>query len=234
MRMFTKLAAVALTAAVATSPAHAVDNYLFGFSPFGTQTLVLNGGAFTLQATDSGWYFQDGSHTAANNNYIVGDCTSCALKGSYNNYFIFNLGQITATITSATLSIGNGGGYVAGVLSTYSLFDVNTPVNQLDVQRSAGAAGAAIFDDFQSGSLFGSRSITAVVQNSQVDTTLNAFAIAALNAGRGTTFAIGGTLRPGNVVPGAVPEPATWGMIILGFGIVGTSLRRRRRLTVLA
>lgn len=26
---------------------------------------------------------------------------------------------------------------------------------------------------------------------------------------------------------GAVPEPATWAMMILGFGLVGTSLRRR-------
>lgn len=27
----------------------------------------------------------------------------------------------------------------------------------------------------------------------------------------------------------AVPEPATWGMMILGFGVVGSQLRRRRR-----
>jgi hypothetical protein len=28
-------------------------------------------------------------------------------------------------------------------------------------------------------------------------------------------------------VSGAVPEPATWGMMILGFGLVGMSMRRR-------
>ena len=30
-------------------------------------------------------------------------------------------------------------------------------------------------------------------------------------------------------VGGAVPEPATWGMMILGFGVVGGAMRRRRR-----
>ena len=36
---------------------------------------------------------------------------------------------------------------------------------------------------------------------------------------------------PGNVIaagPGAVPEPATWAMLILGFGLIGGALRRRK------
>jgi PEP-CTERM motif len=229
MKFYTKIALAALATVASASPAYAVDNYLFGFSPFGSQTLTLNG-SIVLSVTDSGWYFQSGIHNVGNNNYIVGDCTSCGNSGSFNNYFVFDLGQVTAPITSAVLSIGNGNGYVAGVLSTYSLFDVSTAVGQLDVERAtASAAGAAIFNDFESGTLFGTRSITSVVQNSQVSTTLNSDAVAALNSARGQRWAIGGTLRPGNVVPG-VPEPSTWGMLILGFGIVGASLRRRARL----
>ena len=30
------------------------------------------------------------------------------------------------------------------------------------------------------------------------------------------------------VPPPAVPEPATWGMMLLGFGVVGYAMRRRR------
>lgn len=33
-------------------------------------------------------------------------------------------------------------------------------------------------------------------------------------------------------VPGAVPEPATWAMMLLGFGIVGGAMRRRRKVGV--
>ena len=38
--------------------------------------------------------------------------------------------------------------------------------------------------------------------------------------------------RPGTI--GAVPEPSTWAMMLLGFGGVGVALRRRRRSTVIA
>ncbi len=40
-----------------------------------------------------------------------------------------------------------------------------------------------------------------------------------------------GTIPPGST-PGAVPEPATWAMMVAGFGLVGGALRRKRRETV--
>lgn len=36
------------------------------------------------------------------------------------------------------------------------------------------------------------------------------------------------------VAPGAVPEPASWAMMIVGFGVVGAGLRRRRTSTLCA
>lgn len=32
---------------------------------------------------------------------------------------------------------------------------------------------------------------------------------------------------------GAIPEPATWGMMLLGFGVIGFAIRRRRRPTLI-
>ncbi len=41
-------------------------------------------------------------------------------------------------------------------------------------------------------------------------------------------------LKVGDPVTSAVPEPATWAMMIIGFGGVGAVVRSRRRLTALA
>jgi hypothetical protein len=184
----------------------------------------------TVGAIDSGWYAGNGEHTASNNNYLVGECDSCGRGGDYNNYFTFNLANVSGTITGATLSAFNPT-FVNGLLSTWSVWDVSTPIALIDVNRSAGdATGLSIFNDFQSGILFGSLNVSGVANDSLVSVELNSNALAALNAGRGGQFAIGGTLRQGqNVIPGAVPEPSTWAMMLIGFGAIGFSMRRRRQ-----
>ena len=232
-----KLFAAALFAATistASAAYAAPDNFIFGTTPAGVQALILNG-TTTIEASAKGWLREDGSHNP-NNNYIVGYCANCG-GYMYNNYFTFDLSNIDFAITSAVLSVGNGFDYYGGDLSTYSLFDVDSSILSLGVPRIPGdASGITIFNDLQSGSLFGSRSITSVVANSQVDTTLNGSALAALNAAVGGDFAIGGTLRPGREIPGVptggVPEPATWALMIAGFGLAGTMLRRERRASV--
>jgi hypothetical protein len=227
-----RLAAIVAAGLIWASPAAAQDNYLFGFSDSGTRQLELQttSGLVVLNAVDSGWYFQDGSHTASNSNYIVGTCQSCGLVGSYNNYFTFNLGSVTGTITSATLSAYNPD-YVSGVLSTWSLWDVTNP-GLLDVTRASGnLTGQGIFTDFETGLLYGSLAVTGVSDGTLISVALNSNAITALNGGIGGQFAIGGTLREGNVIPGVsgVPEPGTWAMMLLGFGGIGYAMRRRRK-----
>lgn len=50
----------------------------------------------------------------------------------------------------------------------------------------------------------------------------------AIQLGGIATF--GGAYSPTNVIAPAVPEPGTWAMMALGFGLVGASARRRRTL----
>lgn len=57
--------------------------------------------------------------------------------------------------------------------------------------------------------------------------------------GFGEALYAGGTLRyalidKGSLPPGGVPEPATWAMMIMGFGAVGSVVRRRRGLATAA
>ncbi|HEY1124527.1 MAG TPA: PEPxxWA-CTERM sorting domain-containing protein [Sphingobium sp.] len=56
----------------------------------------------------------------------------------------------------------------------------------------------------------------------------NLFSLGAGQQGNFTTHTIFGSGTPGSVsVPGAVPEPASWAMMIAGLGIVGAAQRRR-------
>lgn len=52
--------------------------------------------------------------------------------------------------------------------------------------------------------------------------------------GVGEFLVMGGTVRFANIgagtpLPSAVPEPATWGMMLAGFGMMGSAMRYRRR-----
>ena len=48
---------------------------------------------------------------------------------------------------------------------------------------------------------------------------------------RGSDLALGIRMI-GNVTPGAVPEPATWAMMLIGFGAIGSAMRLRQRVSV--
>ena len=52
--------------------------------------------------------------------------------------------------------------------------------------------------------------------------------------GFGEFLVAGGTVRFANIgqgtpLPGAIPEPATWMMMLMGFGLIGAAMRRKRQ-----
>lgn len=65
------------------------------------------------------------------------------------------------------------------------------------------------------------------------DTAFTSFTIKGLSGQAGASTVVD-NLRFGTALVPAVPEPASWGMMILGFGIVGGSVRYRRRKTGVA
>jgi PKD repeat protein len=75
------------------------------------------------------------------------------------------------------------------------LFDVSSTAAALDANRIAGdAAGMAIHADLGSGTIYGSRVVSAADNNTSVAITLNAAAVAALNAAIGSTISFGGAI----------------------------------------
>jgi hypothetical protein len=112
----------------------------------------------------------------------------------------------------------------------------------LTLSTTASSAGASNDVDFTSallsgGSIVGSIDVlaTGLIFNNDINESYGLFG---LNLGtgtytltiignRGTTGSFGGNVSFD--AASAVPEPATWGMMLLGFGAVGFAMRRRQR-----
>jgi hypothetical protein len=167
------------------------------------QTLITEGalgsisGAATIIASDTGWIATDGTHMAANSNYIVGQATfNGDPLSTFRDYFTFSL-PTTGTIIGAELRIINPtGGYISpDPTETYTLFDVSATPAALDAERAAGnLTGMAIHADLGSGTVYGTRVFSSADNNTTVAITLNAAALSAINAAIGSTISFGGAI----------------------------------------
>src|SRR5262249_17057235 len=78
---------------------------------------------------------------------------------------------------------------------TYSLFDVTTPLSQLEATNSGRTD---IFNDLGSGTSYGSQTVSSADNGKLVTVNLNAAAVAALSAAIGSQVALGGALTTAN------------------------------------
>ncbi len=229
------LSVVALSLSIASAPANAA--FLFGYSGLSNygrdegfnEELVINN-AISINADNAGWFYQDGTHEARNDNYAVGfdileDYENFLIDGDIRNFLGFDLSGVTSAVSSAKIRIVLQPGYFGespaeGLPALWRLYDVSSEPDY----RIAYSGATDIFNDLGSGITFGS-----VVQSASsgiVEVELNARAIAEINSNLGQRFVIGGALSP---IASAVPEPATWLTMLAGFGLIGSALRSIRR-----
>ena len=162
--------------------------------------------AVTIDATDRGWYGDDGTHNTSILNYLAGDCDGgTCVAGSntgideFRNFFVFDLSGVTGPITAATLILHNTDGTAqfpnnVGFFSdtgseTYLVNEVSTAIASL----LAGTGGVAVFNDLGGGTPFGSITATSAANGTFVEIDLNSAAITALNLASGL-FAFGGAI----------------------------------------
>lgn len=198
---------------------------------------------------NQGWW----SNTTTNNNptndnYIAGNPND-----NFRSFFSFDLSGISGTVTSAQFDVRR---YLQSGTVILGLWDVSTAASTLISTRS-NISSPSIFADLGSGTSYGSFTVTTGASADILTFTLNAAALADINAEVGIGyFSIGAALQgpgtifsnssdePGNsggarnsiqnlvltVEPaGAVPEPGSFALAGLALLSAGVARRQNRR-----
>jgi hypothetical protein len=195
-----------------------------------------------VDTTDRGYYYSYDFSDITNKNYLTGQLNTGTVTGFHSFYSFAAFSGLTGPIVSATLSLFNpNGGYSSGQSSESLTIDgFSGDVATLD----GGGTVSGEYNALAAGTVFAGQTVSAASDGTFINITLNAAAIAFLNANSSSPFAFGGYLagippsdtssrfvfggsaftvsNDGNTQltivtgPATAPEPGTWLFSMLG------------------
>jgi hypothetical protein len=193
---------------------------------------TLQSGVVTSSASSGGVNSNAATATTALNNVSFGFNNQLLSTLALNGLLNLGIGTLTSSTTvgiGASGFYGTGSSLISGLNITGSLLSAS-----IDGSLYANAAANTVLLSLAGLKVVLNEQISSQNMSSLAMQT-NAVHIALSN------YAIDGSLLNGDVIlghsqaeVGGVPEPATWGMMIVGLGAVGASLRRKRATTLLA
>ena len=147
-----------------------------------------------------------------------------ASLGSFANlYFDVNT---PADGSDLGFEITNGRAFVPGVQG-YSAGTAASPLAGLSYAVGTNAVEFSLANSLFTGPIAGAASGVYTTNGGLITLRLSqSFGYSVVNGVPNGDTRLGQVTLGGNAT-GAVPEPATWGMLILGFGVAGVALRRR-------
>jgi hypothetical protein len=164
--------------------------------------LVTPASALTIDAFDRGWYDDDGTHQDSNDNTFTGALADSRIL---NSFFTFDLAALT-TVSSGVLRLELEEYFGRDPSEDFAVFDVVTSVPTLN---ATNFGRIDIFQDLESGTIYGARTATRADVGSVLEIPLSGAAIADINAAAGGLFAVG--VHVNHVTLGAGDEGLRWG-----------------------
>jgi hypothetical protein len=211
MKIVTGLLAATMLMGVATAASAQTYANARGtdIATFGNNSTITYGQTFTAPGgTLSSWTFYNTTNSNAGEQFAIGawdgtTVTSNLFTAGSNAVSADAAGYFAHTVSGINLALTAGVTYYA----YYTTYNVSNPVSGVTFQGSASSPLGGQF-------LYGAGNINT----SPVGAAYTGYSVADMRYS--ATFA---------ATPGGVPEPATWAMLMLGFGGIGFGLRRAHR-----
>jgi hypothetical protein len=141
--------------------------------------------ADTFDQVNRGWVESTGRRMADSRNTYTG---SLPPELHYNSFFVFDLGTLDGPVEAATLWLELEGYWGPDVSESFTVFDVVTDPLELEQDQ---ADRTDIFEDLQSGAVYGMGEVSPADVGSVIEIQLSSEALADLDAAAGGLFAVG-------------------------------------------